>query len=42
MCFDLLAKAFSGEGLVNGVDDLSNARVAKVGVVPIDDESLEI
>jgi hypothetical protein len=42
MCFDLWVKAFPGEGLVNGVDGLSNARVAKVGVVPMDDASLEI
>ena len=42
MRFDLWAKAFPGEGLVNGVDGSSNARVAKVGVVSSDDASLEI
>ena len=42
MHFNLWAKAFPGEGLVNGVDGLGNARVAKARVVRIYDVSLEI
>ena len=42
MHFDLWAKAFPGEGLINGVDGLGDARVAKVRVVPINDASIEI
>jgi hypothetical protein len=38
---DLRAKASTSKGLVDGVDGPSVSRVAKVGVVPVDDVVLE-
>ena len=40
--FDLWAKAIPCEGLVNGIDSLSDPSVAKVGAVLVDDALLEV